>query len=620
MASMAREFPGKSSQVSAAVPHLSAAALEVLRRRILRRSENGTLLESPDEMLARVAREIAQVERTYGVSEPEVDRVADSFYRVMRSLDFLPNSPTLANAGLPSGQLAGCFVLPIEDSMSSIFGTLRDMALIQKTGGGTGFSFSRLRPRGDFISTTKGSSSGPISFMRLYDYACETNRLGGVRSGANMGVMRFDHPDILEFIHSKTQGDGLRTFNISVGATDFFMDCVRRSADYPLINPHTRKEVGRLDAREVFDAIVNAAWRTGDPGLIFLDAVNRTNPTPSLGPIEATNPCGEQPLLPYESCNLGSINVAHFVRGSEVDYDRLRQVIRLAVRFLDNVIDANRYPIPAIEERTKANRKIGLGIMGFADVLIRLGLPYDSTEAVDQGEKLAQFVATSAREESCRLAEGRGVFPNHSLSVFADRGTSVRNATVTTIAPTGTISLIAGCSSGIEPLFAICYVRQMLGEKRTFSVHSDFERMAGAYLGESVREQISLSGSVQHITEIPKPLRRLFVTAHDIDPTWHVRMQAAFQRHVDSAVSKTVNLRRQASPEDIASIYLLAHELGCKGITVFRDGCKDEQVLKAGAARPLPAGSEICPECGGPIEHESACVTCLVCGYTVCNI
>jgi ribonucleoside-diphosphate reductase alpha chain len=621
MASVLRGILAKPDPRSvASTSHLSPAAVEVLRKRILRRNETGTLLESPDEMFSRVAQEISQVERMYGVSESEVGRLASSFFKVMRSLDFLPNSPTLANAGLPGGQLAGCFVLPIEDSMSSIFGTLRDMALIQKTGGGTGFSFSRLRPRGDFISSTKGSSSGPLSFMRLYDYACETNRLGGVRSGANMGVMRFDHPDIIEFINSKTQAEGLRTFNISVGATDLFMDSVRRSADYALVNPHTRKEVGRENARRVLDVIVTAAWQTGDPGLIFLDEVNRRNPTPSLGSIEATNPCGEQPLLPYESCNLGSINVANFVRGSDIDWDRLKEVIYIAVRFLDNVIDANHYPTPAIEERTKANRKIGLGIMGFADFLIRLGVPYDTEEAVDLGHRLAGFLSTSAREESGRLAESRRVFPNHPLSIFGERGTNIRNATVTTIAPTGTISLIAGCSSGIEPLFALCYERQMLGGKRTFSVQPEFERIAGQYLTDSVREKISFSGTVQGVDEVPDSIRRLFVTAHDIDPVWHVRMQAAFQRHVDSGVSKTVNLRGEASKEEIAKIYLLAHELGCKGITVFRDGSKSEQVLKPGILKQSHSDAELCPECGGPLEHGSACVTCVFCGYTFCSI
>ncbi len=596
------------------------AALEVLNRRILRRDVRGNPLESPGEMFRRVAWAVAGAERAWN-SEPEVNRLAESFFRMMQSLDFLPNSPTLMNAGLPGGQLSACFVLPIEDSMESIFGTLRDMALIQKTGGGTGFSFSHLRPRDDYIASTGGFSSGPVSFMRLYDYACETTRLGGMRRGANMGVLRFDHPDILGFISSKRSADSLRTFNISVAVSDSFMDSVRRSAEYPLMNPHTGGETGRLNARGVFDAIVESAWATGDPGLIFLDAIQRHNPLPRAGPIEATNPCGEQPLLPYESCNLGSINVSGFVRGSQVDFERLRALARLAVRFLDDVIDANRYPLPAIERQTRGNRKIGLGIMGFADLLLRLGLPYDSDEAVALGEELMKTISTEARAESSRLAGTRGVFPNYVSSVYPAQGIRLRNATVTTIAPTGTISLIAGCSSGIEPLFALCFIRRMMGEELRFAIHPLFEKTADAYLNDAVRHRISHAGSVQGEKEIPESIRRLFVTAHDIHPHWHVRMQAAFQRHVDSAVSKTVNLRREATRQEIANAYLLAHELGCKGITVFRDGCKCDQVLAAGAPKqPMPTSSEVCPECGGPMEHASACLSCLSCGYSHCTM
>jgi ribonucleoside-diphosphate reductase alpha chain len=610
----------KSVQVPISRIAFTDAALQVLRRRILRRDERGTPSESPDEMFWRVARGIAKVESDY-VPETELRRTSESFYQMMGSLDFLPNSPTLVNAGLPEGQLAGCFVLPIEDSMESIFETLKDMALIQKSGGGTGFSFSRLRPRNDFIESTKGKSSGPVSFMRLYDFACQTNRLGGVRSGANMGVMRFDHPDILEFIEAKNAQNSLQTFNISVAVTDYFMDCVRRSAEYFLVNPHSGQEAGRLNARNVFDAIVRSAWDTGDPGLVFLDAINKSNPTPLAGEIEATNPCGEQPLLPYESCNLGSINVSRFVREGKIEFERLKGVVHLAVRFLDDVIDVNHYPIPKIEARTKANRKIGLGIMGFADMLVLLGIPYDSEEAVRMGEQLMAFISCEARVESSRLAEMKGAFPNYSMSVFSDKGTKVRNATLTTIAPTGTISLIANCSSGIEPLFAICYVRQMLGEEKEFAMHPLFEELAGRHLDENLRSQISESGSVQAVQKIPEKIRRLFVTAHDIDPVWHVRMQAAFQKHVDSAVSKTVNLKRDATPEEIAKIYLLAHELGCKGITVFRDGSREDQVLRPGNPKqPMPAGAQVCPECGGPMEHASGCVSCLSCGYTLCTI
>jgi ribonucleoside-diphosphate reductase alpha chain len=525
------------------------------------------------------------------------------------------------NAGLSRGQLSACFVLPIEDSMESIFGTLRDMALIHKTGGGTGFSFSHLRPRGDAVGSTRGESSGPISFMKLFDYACETTRLGGARRGANMGVMRFDHPDILEFIAAKSESDTLRTFNISVAVPDTFMDWVRRSAEYPLVNPRNGREVSRVNARHVFDAIVDSAWKTGDPGLLFLDAINRQNPIPSVGPIEATNPCGEQPLLPYESCNLGSINVAHFVRDSQIDYSRLRSVVHLAVRFLDDVVDANHFPLPEIEEQTLANRKIGLGIMGFADLLLLLGLPYDSPEALATADELMTFISTEADAESRRLGELRGVFPNYVRSIFPTRGIKRRNATVTTIAPTGTISLIAGCSGGIEPLFAICYIRKVLGEAKEFHLHPLFERMAGPYLTPSVRRAVSNTGSVQNVKEIPESIRRVFVTAHDIEPEWHVRMQAVFQQHVENAVSKTVNLRRTATRNDIEKTFLLAHELGCKGITVFRDGCKGEQVMRPGELKETaPAGVQPCPECGGTMVEASACISCSSCGYAFCAI
>jgi ribonucleoside-diphosphate reductase alpha chain len=610
----------QTMQTSAPFIALTDAATHVLHKRILRRDDQGIPIETPEEMFRRVAREMAKPESRH-LSQEETGKISEAFYEMMTSLDFLPNSPTLVNAGLPGGQLAGCFVLPIEDSMESIFGTLKDMALIQKSGGGTGFSFSSLRPRNDTIQSTRGKSSGPVSFMQLYDYACQVNRLGGVRSGANMGVMRYDHPDILEFIRAKSDSSALPTFNISVAATDSFMDCVQRLADYPLVNPHTRQQVGALNAKYVFDRIVESAWRTGDPGLIFLDSINRNNPTPLVGQIEATNPCGEQPLLPYESCNLGSINVARFVRDGKIDFERLRDTIHLAVRFLDNVIDVNRYPIPQIEQRTRANRKIGLGIMGFADMLVLLGVAYDSEEAVSIADRLMAFISQEARTQSSRLAEAKGVFPNYAMSVFLATGTKLRNATLTTVAPTGTISLIANCSSGIEPLFAICYVRQMFGEQKDFAIHPLFEALAGKHLDDRLRAKISESGSVRGLREIPENIRRIFVTAHDIDPIWHIRMQAAFQRHVDSAVSKTVNLKHDAAPEDIAKIYLLAHELGCKGITVFRDGSKQDQVLRPGKSKQqMPAGAEVCPECAGPMEHASGCVTCLSCGYTLCTI
>jgi ribonucleoside-diphosphate reductase alpha chain len=599
---------------------LSRVAHEVLRKRILLCDNEGSPLETPDEMFWRVAWEIAKAERRYTPST-DIRETAISFFQAMQALDFLPNSPTLMNAGLSRGQLSACFVLPIEDSMESIFGALRDTALIQKTGGGTDFSFSHLRPRGDAVGSSRGESSGPVSFMKLFDYACETTRSGGARRGANMGVMRFDHPDILEFIAAKIEPSTLRTFNISVGVSDAFMDLVLRSGEYPLTNPRSGQEVARLNARNVFDSIVDSAWRTGDPGLLFLDAINKQNPIPAVGLMEATNPCGEQPLLPYESCNLGSINVAHFVRDSRIDYPRLRSLVHLAVRFLDDVVDANHYPLQEIEKQTLANRKIGLGIMGFADLLLMLGLPYDSPEALATADGLMTFISTEANAESSRLGELRGVFPNYVRSIFPARGIYRRNATVTTIAPTGTISLIAGCSGGIEPLFAICYVRNVLGAVREFHLHPLLERMAMPYLTESVRRSISHTGSAQNLKEIPESIRRVFVTAHDIESEWHVRMQAAFQRHVENAVSKTVNLRRTATRNDIEKTFLLAHELGCKGISVFRDGCKGEQVLRSGdLEETAPLGVQACPECGRTMVETSGCISCSACGYAFCAI
>lgn len=599
---------------------LTADALRVLSKRILLADGSGNPLETPEEMFARVGAEVARVERRYERA-PEVARLAAAFESLIRSLDFLPNSPTLMNAGLPGGQLSACFVLPIEDSMESIFGTLRDAALIQKTGGGTGFSFSRLRPGSDPIATTRGKASGPVSFMRLYDHASEVTRLGGARRGANMGILRFDHPDITEFIAAKRHASSLRTFNLSVGVDDGFMEAVRRSAEYSLVNPHTGGEAGRLNARQVFDSIVESAWATGDPGLIFLDTINRSNPVPGLGPIEATNPCGEQPLLPYESCNLGSINVSHFAGEGGPDFERLANVVHLAVRFLDDVIDANCYPLPQIEQVTRSNRKIGLGVMGFADLLLQLRLPYDSEEAVATGEKLMGFISQEARAESALLAQGRGAFPNLGLSIYPAEGLRLRNAALTTVAPTGTISLIAGCSSGIEPLYALCYHRQVLEERREIALHPLFEKAAANFLSAKVRQALEETGSARGMEAIPENVRRLFATAHDIEPEWHVRMQAAFQKHVDSAVSKTVNLRHSATQQDVERVYLLAHQLGCKGITVFRDGCKGEQVLGAGETRVRrPSGAGECPECGAPMAHVSGCISCPFCGYSYCTI
>ena len=598
-------------------PAFSDVAARVLSKRILRRNAAGEPVETPEEMFGRVAWEVAKVERSH-CSEAEVHRLAKDFFRAMYSLEFLPNSPTLVNAGLPDGQLAGCFVLPLEDSMGSIFGTLRSMALIQKSGGGTGFSFSSLRPKDDLVATTKGSSSGPVSFMRLFDYACEVTRLGGVRSGANMGVMRCDHPDILEFINTKVGGDVLKTFNISVAVTDHFMECVRDDAEYALVNPRTKEVAARINARHVFDLIVGSAWKSGDPGLLFIDRINAANPTPSRGSIEATNPCGEQPLLPYESCVLGSINLSRFVAPTGgVDYERLRKTARIALRFLDDIVDANKYPIPEIETTTKANRKVGVGVMGFADLLIRMGIAYDSESALAVGEEIMMTVSTEAERESERLADIKGYFPNYAVSVFAQRQRR-RNASVSTVAPTGTISLLANCSSGIEPLYALTYTRIMLGAETRVSLHPLLEELAAPHLSSHVRRRIVETGSIRDITEMPEHLRRLFVTAYEVAPEWHVRMQAAFQRHVDSAVSKTVNLSNGASKDDVSRTYLLADQLQCKGITVYRDGCRDQQVLKITSDVAPP--SDICPECSGTMVHASGCVTCGACGYTYCNV
>jgi ribonucleoside-diphosphate reductase alpha chain len=549
--------------------------------------------------------------------------VAERFERRMSELEFLPNSPTLMNAGTPVGQLAACFVLPLDDSMESIYRTLHDSALIQKSGGGTGFSFSRLRPRGDRISTTKGVSSGPLSFIQLYDYSTEINRLGGARKGANMAVMRCDHPDILEFVRSKQRPHMLHNFNISVAVDDPFMRRVVKGQSYPLINPHTGRSAGQLKAAELFREICELAWRTGDPGLLFLDRINAANPTPQVGPIEATNPCGEQPLLPYEACNLGSINLARLTRAKELDWDQLAAVVDDAVRLLDNVIDASRYPLPATRAIAHANRKIGLGVMGFADLLLELGISYSSARAVRLGERIMRFISERGWAASTALARERGPFPNWKGSALWQRSRrAVRNATVTTVAPTGTLSLIANVSSGIEPLYAVSYFRTILGERRPVEVHPLFRKRLAALGLDSPElfEKVAATGSIQGFAKIPPGLRELFVTAHDISPEQHIRIQAAFQKHTDNGVSKTVNLRRDATVEDVRTAYLLAWKLGCKGVTVYRDRSKETQVLQsAETAASTQASAQICPECGGPIEHDSSCQHCLSCGWTVCS-
>jgi len=594
---------------------LSDHALFVLEKRFLLRDESGQLIEDPSGLFRRVARAIAVIDDKYGDFRREESEGV--FFDLMSSLTFLPNSPTLMNAGTSRGQLAGCFVLPIEDSMESIYGTLRDVALIQKTGGGTGFSFSHLRPRGDYIQSTRGVSSGPVSFMRLYDYSTQINRLGGTRAGANMGVLRHDHPDILEFVNSKKIGESLSSFNISVMATDEFMCAIDSGKDVKLRFP---ADVGysrsKFSARSLFDQIVANAWETGDPGLLFYDRINAANPTPHFGPLEATNPCGEQPLLPYESCNLGSINVARFVRSRAIDYDRLGAVIAHAVHFLDNVLDANVYPVEAVRRITLANRKVGLGIMGFADLLVELRIPYASQKALSIAEELMGFVQERAKLASENLARTRAPFPSYPESRLASTsGAPLRNACVTSIAPTGTISLLADCSSGIEPFFALSYRREVIGSTKIIDVQPALVRFLSEKIPdpEPVLNRIRATGRLDSAL-VPLSLSELFATAHEIAPEWHVRMQAAFQLHTDTSVSKTINLSNSVRPDAIADAYQLAFETRCKGVTVFRDGCKNRQVLRAGS------GDEPCPECSEPMIMQGGCQTCPSCGYSICNV
>lgn len=557
---------------------LSVNAVSVLEKRYLLKDEKGNVMETPQQMFRRVAREIARVEAKYGKQDPK--KVEEQFYLMMASLEFLPNSPTLMNAGTRMGQLSACFVLPVEDSIESIFTALKHMALIHQSGGGTGFSFSALRPAGDIVGSTGCVSSGPVSFMRIFDAATEEIKQGGRRRGANMGVLRVDHPDIMRFITAK-KDDEMQNFNLSVAVTDSFMKAVQQGREYRLINPRTGTSSSKLDAREVMKLIVTMAWAGGDPGMIFIDEINRHNPTPSLGKIESTNPCGEQPLLPYESCNLGSINLGRFVAGKDLDWDRLGETVRLAVRFLDNVIDANRFPLERIEEVTKANRKIGLGVMGFADMLIRMGIPYDSSRAVALAEKAMKFIHDTAVKQSIALADERGSFPNFKKSTLSRKYKKMRNASLTTVAPTGTISIIAGCSSGIEPLFGISFVRNVMSGAQLLEINSDFEFAAkqGGFYSKELMREVAQSGSIQRLKGVPPAVRKVFVTAFDISPEWHIKIQAAFQKYTDSAVSKTINFPASATTDELDKAFRLAHKLKCKGITVYRFGSREGQVI-----------------------------------------
>ncbi|MEW5705330.1 MAG: vitamin B12-dependent ribonucleotide reductase [Actinomycetota bacterium] len=585
---------------------VSVNAAKVLSQRYLQKDDEGNVIETPSQMFRRVAVTVASADKLYN-PEADIKALEEEFYHLMVNFEFLPNSPTLMNAGTSIGQLAACFVIPVGDSIPEIFDSLKHMAIIHQTGGGTGFSFSRLRPKGDVVKSTKGIASGPVSFMRIFDTATDVIKQGGRRRGANMGILRDDHPDIIDFVTAKKREDFLANFNLSIAVSDKFIKAVKEDGDFELINPRDGSVAGKLSAKYLFDLMVAMAWTTGDPGLFFIDRANEANPTPEIGMFESTNPCGEVPLLPYEPCNLGSINLHKVVEDRKINWDKLRKITQLSTHFLDNVIDACKYPLPQIDFMAKANRKIGLGVMGFAQMLLELGIPYDSEEALKVGEEVMRFIYDEAIKTSVKLAEERGSFPNFKGSKWDKAGyTKMRNATVTTVAPTGTISIIAGTSSGIEPLFAIAYAREVMEGTTLLETDPVFEKVAkerGFYTPELMME-ISKQGTIQEFEEIPDDVKRVFVTSFDIAPEWHVRMQAVFQKYVDNAVSKTVNLPASATLDDVRKIFLLAYELGCKGITVYRYGSKKEQVLYIGRPeenkilkQPITASSEYSGGC-----------------------
>ena len=649
--------------------NLSENAVKVLEKRYLKRDKNGNCVETPATMFRRVADSIAAAELKYGKSEADTKKLADEFYEMITNRYFMPNSPTLMNAGRELGQLSACFVLPVEDSLEGIFEAIKNTALIHKSGGGTGFSFSRLRAKNSVVKSTMGVSSGPVSFMEVFNAATEAVKQGGTRRGANMGILRVDHPDILEFIDCKNDTSRLNNFNISVALTDKFMEAVKNGEDYDLVNPNTKEVVSRLNAKEVFDKIVDNAWRTGEPGIIFIDKMNADNPTPLLGEIESTNPCGEVPLLPFEACNLGSINLCLMVEDGKINWDRLKEVTKLSIKFLDDVITVNNYPLPQIAELVQNNRKIGLGVMGWADMLMKLNLSYNSEEGTKLAAQVMEFIDYHSKVEAIELAKLRGSFENFKGSIYDGKkflqtkyaGKSagmitdemwaeldseiekygIRNATTTCIAPTGTISMIASASGGIEPLFGLVFMRNVMDGTEMLEVNPIFKAYAQehGFYTDAIMRQISEDGTIAHVDGVDEKSKNIFATAHDVSPYWHVKMQAAFQLHTDNAVSKTVNFVESATRKDIEDTYVLAFENDLKGITVYRNNCRQFQPMnltkkkeepkveeQAKAEEPTveeynPTGeikTVTCPECGNKIQMAEGCFICPNCGYSGC--